>query len=87
MSPKRASDPSVIHLRRLFRVWQLARCRARLKAESDQFLAAQLADAINPQTLKRHQGSIPVGLADIKQRLREHDEQDNIVDTYANRAV
>ena len=49
--------------------------RARLEAESDKLLAAHFADAIDLPTLKRHQDRIRAGLADIEQRLREHDEQ------------
>ena len=49
--------------------------RARLQAESDKLLAAHFADAIDLPTLKRHQDRIRAGLADIEQRLSEHDEQ------------
>ncbi|MBF9337572.1 recombinase family protein [Microbacterium lacticum] len=49
--------------------------RARLEAESDKLLAAHFADAIDLPTLKRHQDRIRVGLADIEQRLSEHDER------------
>ncbi|MCA0292823.1 MAG: recombinase family protein [Actinobacteria bacterium] len=49
--------------------------RARLEAESDKLLAAHFADAIDLPTLKRHQDRIRARLADIEQRLREHDEQ------------
>ena len=48
--------------------------RARLESESDKLLAAHFADAIELPTLKRHQDRIRAGLADITQRLREHDE-------------
>ncbi len=48
--------------------------RARLEAESDKLLAAHFADAIDLPTLKRHQDRIRTGLADIEQRLSEHDE-------------
>ncbi|WP_282856705.1 recombinase family protein [Pseudoclavibacter helvolus] len=48
--------------------------RARLEAESDKLLAAHFADAIDLPTLKRHQDRIRVGLADIEQRLAQHDE-------------
>lgn len=48
--------------------------RARLEAESDELLAAHYADAIDLPTLKRHQDRIRVGLADIEQRLAQHDE-------------
>ena len=37
-------------------------------------MAAHFADAIDLPTLKRHQDRIRAGLADIEQRLREHDE-------------
>ena len=49
--------------------------RARLEAESDKLLAAHFADAIDLPTLKRHQDRIRAGLADIEQRLAQHDEQ------------
>ena len=49
--------------------------RTRLEAESDKLLAAHFADAIDLPTLKRHQDRIRAGLADINQRLTEHDEQ------------
>lgn len=49
--------------------------RARLEAESDKLLAAHFADAIDLPTLKRHQDRIRTGLADIEQRLSEHDEK------------
>lgn len=48
--------------------------RTRLEAESDKLLAAHFADAIDLPTLKRHQDRIRAGLADIQQRLAEHDE-------------
>ena len=48
--------------------------RARLEAESDKLLAAHFADAIDLPTLKRHQDRVRTGLADIEQRLSEHDE-------------
>ena len=48
--------------------------RARLEAESDKLLAAHFADAIDLPTLKRHQDRIRAGLADIEQRLAQHDE-------------
>ncbi len=48
--------------------------RARLEAESDKLLAAHFADAIDLPTLKRHQDRIRTGLADIEQRLAQHDE-------------
>ena len=49
--------------------------RAKLESESDKVLAAHFADAIDLPTLKRHQDRIRAGLADIEQRLSEHDEQ------------
>ena len=49
--------------------------RARLEAESDKLLAAHFADAIDLPTLKRHQDRIRAGLADVEQRLAQHDEQ------------
>ena len=48
--------------------------RAKLEAESDKLLAAHFADAIDLATLKRHQDRIRAGLADINQRLAEHNE-------------
>lgn len=48
--------------------------RARLEAESDKLLAAHFADAIDLPSLKRHQDRIRSGLADIEQRLAQHDE-------------
>lgn len=48
--------------------------RARLEAESDKLLAAHFADAIDLDTLKRHQDRIRTGLADINRRLAEHSE-------------
>ena len=48
--------------------------RARLEAESDKLLAAHFADAIDLDTLKRHQDRIRAGLADINRRLAEHSE-------------
>ena len=48
--------------------------RAKLEAESDKLLAAHFADAINVPTLKRHQDRIRSGLADVNQRVAEHDE-------------
>lgn len=48
--------------------------RAKLESESDKLLAAHFADAIDLPTLKRHQNRIRAGLADVNQRLAEHDE-------------
>ena len=48
--------------------------RAKLESESDKLLAAHFADAIDLATLKRHQDRIRAGLADINQRLAEHNE-------------
>ena len=53
---------------------ELTTNRARLEAESDKLLAAHFADAIDLPTLKRHQDRIRSGLADIEQRLAQHDE-------------
>lgn len=58
----------------------LAANRTRLEAESDKLLAAHFADAIDLPTLKRHQDHIRAGLADIEQRLSEHNEQPQQVD-------
>ena len=49
--------------------------RTRLEVESDKLLAAHFADAIDLPTLKRHQDRVRAGLADIEQRLAQHDEQ------------
>ena len=49
--------------------------RAKLEAESEKLLAAHLAEAIDLPTLKRHQDRIRAGLADVNQRLAEHDER------------
>src|SRR5690625_3060686 len=48
--------------------------RAKLEAESDKLLAAHFADAIDLPTRKRHQDRIRAGLADVTQRLAEHEE-------------
>ncbi len=48
--------------------------RAKLESESDKLLAAHFADAIDLPTLKRHQDRIRAGLADVNQKLAEHDE-------------
>ena len=48
--------------------------RARLESESDKLLAAHFADAIDLDTLKRHQDRIRAGLADVNRRLAEHSE-------------
>lgn len=48
--------------------------RQKLEAESDKLLAAHFADAIDLSTLKRHQDRIRAGLADVNQRLTEHDK-------------
>lgn len=52
----------------------LTATRARLETESEKLLAAHFADAIDLPTLKRHQDRIRTGLADIEQRLAQHDE-------------
>ncbi len=55
---------------------ELTENRKRLQNESDKLLAAHFADAIDLETLKRHQDRIRVGLADIDRRLAsEHDQQ------------
>ncbi|GAA3935103.1 hypothetical protein GCM10022383_11870 [Microbacterium soli] len=48
--------------------------RERLETKSDKLLAAHFADAIDLATLKRHQDRIRAGLADVNQKLAEHDE-------------
>ncbi len=53
---------------------ELTENRKRLQIESDKLLAAHFADAIDLETLKRHQDRIRSGLADIDRRLAtEHD--------------
>nr|WP_281278466.1 zinc ribbon domain-containing protein [Tessaracoccus massiliensis] len=52
----------------------LAAHRAKLEAESDKLLAAHFTDAIDLPTLKRHQDRIRTALADVNQRLAEHDK-------------
>lgn len=53
---------------------ELTENRQRLQNESDKLLAAHFADAIDLDTLKRHQDRIRTGLADIDRRLAsEHD--------------
>ena len=53
---------------------ELTENRQRLQNESDKLLAAHFADAIDLETLKRHQDRIRTGLADIDRRLAsEHD--------------
>src|SRR5690606_10407180 len=48
---------------------ELTANRKRLEAESDKLLAAHFADAIDLDTLKRHQDRIRIGLTDIDRRL------------------
>jgi len=48
--------------------------RSRLDVESDKFLAAHFADAIDLPTLKRHQDRIRAALADFEQRLADHND-------------
>ena len=51
--------------------------RKRLQSESDKLLEAHFADAIDLETLKRHQMRIRSGLADIDRRLAtEHQEHE-----------
>ncbi|GFZ88690.1 recombinase family protein [Nesterenkonia alkaliphila] len=51
--------------------------RKRLEAESEKLLAAHFADAIDLDTLKRHQDRIRIGLADIDRRLaNEHGQHE-----------
>ena len=53
---------------------ELTENRQRLQNESDKLLAAHFADAIDLETLKRHQDRIRTGLSDIDRRLAsEHD--------------
>ena len=56
-------------------VAELTANRARLQNESDKVLAAHFADAIDLDTLKRHQDRIRTGLAEIDRKLEgEHDQ-------------
>lgn len=55
---------------------ELTANRRRLEAESDKILAAHFADAIDLDTLKRHQDRIRTGLADIDRRLTAEHDQD-----------
>ena len=56
---------------------ELTENRKRLQNESDKLLAAHFADAIDLDTLKRHQDRIRAGLADIDRRLAsEHDHHE-----------
>lgn len=48
---------------------ELTENRQRLQTESDKLLAAHFADAIDLDTLKRHQDRIRTGFADIDRRL------------------
>lgn len=51
--------------------------RKRLQNESDELLAAHFTDAIDLDTLKRHQDRIRTGLADIDRKLAtEHDHHE-----------
>ena len=53
---------------------ELTTNRKRLQAESDKLLAAHFADAIDLDTLKRHQERIRTGLAEIDRQLEnDHD--------------
>lgn len=49
--------------------------RKRLEAESEKLLAAHFADAIDLDTLKRHQDRIRTGLAEIDRKLENDHEQ------------
>lgn len=52
--------------------------RGRLQSESDKLLEAHFAEAIDLETLKRHQVRIRAGLADIDRRLStEHQDHEN----------
>ena len=53
---------------------ELTENRKRLQDESDKLLATHLADAIDLDTLKRHQDRIRTGLADIDRRLANEHE-------------
>lgn len=56
---------------------ELTENRKRLQNENDKLLAAHFADAIDLETLKRHQDRIRAGLADIDRRLAsEHDQHE-----------
>lgn len=63
------------HASRSQELGELTENRKRLQNESDKRLAAHFADAIDLETLKRHQDRIRAGLADIDRRLAsEHDQ-------------
>lgn len=63
------------HASRSQELGELTENRKRLQNESDKLLAAHFADAIDLETLKRHQDRIRAGLADIDRRLAsEHDQ-------------
>jgi site-specific DNA recombinase len=54
---------------------ELTANRKRLQAESEKLLAAHFADAIDLETLKRHQDRIRTGLAEIDRKLEaDHDQ-------------
>lgn len=55
---------------------ELTANRRRLETESDKILAAHFADAIDLDTLKRHQDRIRTGLADIDRRITAEHDQD-----------
>lgn len=56
---------------------ELATTRKRLQDESDKILAAHFADAIDLDTLKRHQDRIRAGITDIDRRIsNEHDQNE-----------
>lgn len=54
---------------------ELTATRKRLQAESEKLLAAHFADAIDLETLKRHQDRIRTGLAEIDRKLEADHEQ------------
>lgn len=54
---------------------ELTSTRKRLESESEKLLAAHFADAIDLDTLKRHQDRIRAGLADIDRKLENDHEQ------------
>ena len=54
---------------------ELTANRTRLQNESDKLLAAHFADAIDLETLKRHQDRIRAGLAEIDRQLADENDQ------------
>lgn len=74
--PRGREEPEMQHLvARSTELADLAATLKRLQNENDRFLAAHFADAIDLDTLKRHQDRIRTGITDIDRRINhEHDE-------------